>query len=168
MSDLLDRTFASLLAVAYAQGAWLVKWGGDAVLLLFQDEGHAGRACIAAVDMRRTMDEIGRLETSAGRIRLRMSMGVHSARFDVFLVGGSHLELIITGPDATATALAEAAADAGQVAVTTSTAELLPAGCVRQRPDGVLLLARSPGVRPAPARTQASTSGVDLGRCLAA
>ncbi|MCW2668876.1 MAG: tetratricopeptide repeat protein, partial [Frankiales bacterium] len=33
MSDLLDRTFDALLADAYSQGAWLVKWGGDAVLL---------------------------------------------------------------------------------------------------------------------------------------
>ena len=166
MSDLLDRTFDALLADAYSQGAWLVKWGGDAVLLLFQDEGHAARACTAAVAMRRTMDRVGRLQTSCGRVRLRVSTGVHSGRFDVFLVGGSHRELVITGPGATATALAEAAAAAGQVAVTTETAELLPPGCVRRRPDGQLLLTRSPGSPSRALRPAASTTGVDIGRCL--
>ena len=168
MSDLLDRTFDALLAVAYSQGAWLVKWGGDAVLLLFQDDGHAARACTAAVEMRRTMDRVGRLETSCGRVRLRVSTGVHSGHFDVFLVGGSHHELVITGPGATATALSEAAAAAGEVAVTAATAELLPQGCVAARPDGVLLLVRSPGSPPKPLRPATSADGVDLGMCLPA
>ena len=30
-----------------------------------------------------------------------MSVGVHSGSFDFFLVGGSHRELIVTGPRAT-------------------------------------------------------------------
>src|SRR5213082_2960016 len=45
MSDILNATFAALLDVAYANGAGLVKWGGDAVLLLFDGPEHAERAC---------------------------------------------------------------------------------------------------------------------------
>lgn len=44
MSDILDATFAALLDDAVAEGGDLVKWGGDAVLLLFQGTGHAPRA----------------------------------------------------------------------------------------------------------------------------
>src|SRR4051812_11091902 len=44
MSDILSATFAALLAEAQEDGADLVKWGGDAVLLLFQGDDHAQRA----------------------------------------------------------------------------------------------------------------------------
>ena len=54
MSDTLNATFAALLDVAYDDGADLVKWGGDAVLLLFQGPDHALRAARAAHRMRAT------------------------------------------------------------------------------------------------------------------
>src|SRR3954454_20985442 len=48
LSDLLSNTFADLLAESYEDGADLVKWGGDAMLLLFRGPGHAARAARAA------------------------------------------------------------------------------------------------------------------------
>jgi len=161
MTGLLDGTFAALLGVAYGYGAWLVKWGGDAVLLLFQGEGHAARACTAALEMRRTMDVVGRLRTSCGPVRLRVSTGVHTGSFDMFLVGSSHHELVITGPGATTTAEQEAAASAGQVAEP-GNGRTAPPGLVRRRDDGVLLLARSPGAARQTQRA-AGTGAVDLG-----
>ena len=38
MGDLLNSTFARLLVPAYDYGAALLKWGGDAVLLLFDGD----------------------------------------------------------------------------------------------------------------------------------
>src|SRR6476659_7554129 len=55
MSDILSATFAGLLTLARADGADLVKWGGDAVLLLFQGPDHAQRATRAAHRMRSTL-----------------------------------------------------------------------------------------------------------------
>ena len=49
MSDLLNSSFATLLEVAYGYGASLVKWGGDAVLLLFEGDDHAAQACRASL-----------------------------------------------------------------------------------------------------------------------
>ena len=48
VNDVLNSCFTDLLAVAYADGAGLIKWGGDAVLLLFHGEHHAERAGRAA------------------------------------------------------------------------------------------------------------------------
>ena len=45
VSQILNAAFASLLDVASGYGADLIKWGGDAVLLLFQGEEHAAAAC---------------------------------------------------------------------------------------------------------------------------
>src|SRR5437867_3606039 len=84
MNDVLDALFTELLAVAYDDGAGLVKWGGDAVLLLFDGEDHAPRACRAALNMQRTIKRIGKITTSVGQVRLRMSIGIHSGPFDFF------------------------------------------------------------------------------------
>src|SRR5215469_13408030 len=39
MADLINSTFEPLLAAAYSYGAGLIKWGGDATLLLFEGSG---------------------------------------------------------------------------------------------------------------------------------
>ena len=49
MNDVLNAIFTELLGVAYRDGAGLVKWGGDAVLLLYEGPDHASRACRAAM-----------------------------------------------------------------------------------------------------------------------
>src|SRR6185437_16941080 len=166
MSNLLDVTFAALLGVAYDYGAWLVKWGGDAVLLLFEGEQHAERACTAAHAMRRSLRQVGRLKTSVGEVTLRMSIGIHSGEFDFYLVGSLHRELVITGPGPTQTADMEAAASAGEIVVSRSTAAHLRARTLGDpRGDGVLL-ARSPGIAPNLQVRTRSLDGVDLESCL--
>ena len=42
--DLINACFTDLLADAYGRGGSLVKFGGDAMLLLFYNEGHTERA----------------------------------------------------------------------------------------------------------------------------
>ena len=49
ISDAIGASFATLLEVAYANGGGLLKFGGDALLLFFEGDGHAERACRAAV-----------------------------------------------------------------------------------------------------------------------
>ncbi len=127
MSDALDATFTQLLGEAHADGADLVKWGGDAVLLLFDGPAHAARAARAAFRMRARLRTVGRLTTSAGHARLRMSVGVHSGTFHFFLVGDPalHRELIVCGPDVSTVAEVEAQANAGQIALSPATCALL-------------------------------------------
>lgn len=148
MSDLLDAAFARLLEEAYAYGASLVKWGGDAVLLLFEGPEHALLACRAAHEMRATMRRIGRLRTSVGVVQLKMSVGIDSGSFDFFLVGRRHHELLVAGPAATTTAVMEQTADAGEIVVSATTAAQLPARLLgAPKGEGVLLRA-GPDVAP--------------------
>ena len=143
MSDLLDGSFATLLEEAYAYGASLVKWGGDAVLLLFEGPEHPLLASRAAYAMRSAMRRTGRLRTSVGIVQLRMSVGVHSGSFDFFLGGSRHHELVVAGPAASTTAVMEQTADAGEIVLSPQTAASLPARCLgAAKGDGVLL--RSP------------------------
>ena len=52
--DAINACFSALLADAYERGGSLLKFGGDAMLLWFAEEGHAVRACASASAMRRT------------------------------------------------------------------------------------------------------------------
>src|SRR4051812_34619476 len=130
LADAIGTCFASLLEVAYAEGGGLLKFGGDALLLLFDGEDHPARASRAAIRMRRRLRQVGRIETPRAAVQLRMTVGVHSGAVHVFVVGTSHRELLIAGPAATATLDAEEAARAGQVVVSGDTARQLPARCL--------------------------------------
>ena len=148
MSDALSATFTELLGEARADGADLLKWGGDAVLLLFTGHAHAARACRTAFRMRGRLRTVGRLTTSAGHARLRMSVGIHSGCFDLFVVGDPdvHRELVVCGPDITTLVGIEAVANAGQVAVGPATAALLDPALLGAPVDGDVgvLLRREP------------------------
>ena len=151
LSDILSSTFAALLAATRTEGADLVKWGGDAVLLFFDGPDHAGRAARATLAMRRTLYSVGKTRSSAGSVTLRMSVGIHSGAFDFFLIGDPavHRELIVSGPAASRTAELEGLATAGQIAISAETASVLPPYAVRASSSGTLLLRRAPaGRRP--------------------
>jgi class 3 adenylate cyclase/tetratricopeptide (TPR) repeat protein len=146
MSDVLNATFAALLSDARLHGADLVKWGGDAVLLLFRGPDHAVRAARSAHRMRATLRDRGRLSTATGA--LRMSVGVHSGDFDFFLVGDRdiHLELLISGPGASRTAELEAVAEAGQIALSDAACALVPPRILGDAVQGGRLLRSAPSL----------------------
>lgn len=128
LTDVLDRVFSSMIALAYERGAVQLKFGGDALLLLFTGPDHGPQAASAAVEMRAALREAARWTTSVGPLRLRMSVGIHSGTVHLFRVGASHLELLISGSVATVTTEMEATADAGEIVVSSVTRDLLPAG----------------------------------------
>src|SRR5215203_7232599 len=78
LSNLLDTVFGQMLMDAEDEGGDLLKWGGDALLLLFDGPDHARRAARAALGLQRALAKMGRAKTSIGRVRLRASAGVES------------------------------------------------------------------------------------------
>ncbi|HUA05762.1 MAG TPA: adenylate/guanylate cyclase domain-containing protein [Solirubrobacteraceae bacterium] len=146
--DLINACFTALLAEAYGRGGSLVKFGGDAMVLLFYDqtgdEQHAVRACCAAAAMRRRLRELGQVQVGDSKVVLRMSVGVHSGEYEMFVVGGSHRELLIGGPAATKIVGLEACASSGQILISSETARMLPRSCVGAEVGPGLALARSP------------------------
>src|SRR5947209_110962 len=109
LRDTLDPIFCALLDEAYLWGAGLLKWGGDAMLLLFEGAGHERRAARAAWEMQKTIDRVGRVRVGGARVVLSMSIGITTGTIDFFLVGSVHRELLVAGPVATRTAGLEGA-----------------------------------------------------------
>ncbi len=144
LTEAIGTCFVQLLAVAYANGGSLLKFGGDALLLLFAGADHAPRACRAAIGMRQKLREVGRLNVMGASVPLRMSVGVHSGRFHLFLVGDTHRELIVTGPAATETVAMEGIADANQIVVSEATAAARGPGLLGEAKGQGRLLRRPP------------------------
>ena len=145
VTEVLNESFTKLLAAAYDEAGYLLKFGGDALLLFFAGAEHAERGVRAAFNMRRALREVGRIRTSAGLVRLRMSVGVHSGDVHFFLAGESHLELIVAGPAVTRVVEMESAAAAGEVLVSEAAAARLPDALFGDARDGGRLLRRAPG-----------------------
>ena len=152
VTGVINVTFTRLLDVAYDFGGGLVKFGGDALLLFFDGEEHAPRAAAAAYGMRKALRELGRPQTSAGPVTLKMHVGLNTGRFHFFLVGESHRELIVTGPAATHTVLMEATAEAGDILLSASTVAALEPQLLGKAKGAGILLRACPRVasRPAP------------------
>jgi class 3 adenylate cyclase/tetratricopeptide (TPR) repeat protein len=167
LAEAIGSCFARLLAIAYGNGGGLLKFGGDALLLLFTGTDHALKGARAAVGMRRALREIGRLETSGGKVQLRMSVGLHSGIFHMFLVGDSHREFMVTGPGATQTATMEGTADAGEILVSPSTAALLPPRTVgNAKGPGFLLRSDPGGLTTEPPAVEIPAPGELIERCV--
>jgi class 3 adenylate cyclase/tetratricopeptide (TPR) repeat protein len=146
VTEVMNATFSALLEEAYALGGGLLKFGGDALLLLYQGDQHPARAARAAFEMRRTLRAIGRPRTSAGVVQLRMHAGIHTGRFQFFLVGDSHRELLVTGPAASRTVEMEAASEAGEILVSQETAAELDPSTLGDEKGGGRLLQAAPNV----------------------
>jgi class 3 adenylate cyclase/tetratricopeptide (TPR) repeat protein len=162
VSDLIGGCFSELLDIGYEYGAELLKWGGDAALIMFREPDSAVRASRAAWLMTRAMERIGHVRTSMGRVKLGISVGVHRGRFDFYLVGNRHRELVVTGPAASATARMEAIAESGEIVVSPATVAALPAQNVGDAKGAGVLLASAPEASTRPARTAPDVTGVDV------
>ena len=140
LTEVLNYVFGRMLAVAYDRGGSLLKFGGDALLLVFRGTDHPIQACSAAVEMQAALREASNYQTSAGRLHLRMSVGLHSGAVHLFRVGESHKELILTGPAASMTTEMEETAAAGEILISSATRAALPVGsATRKKGAGWLL-----------------------------
>jgi class 3 adenylate cyclase len=121
----LNRVFSEMLDIATGRGGDLLKFGGDALLLLFTGRGHCERAAASAFEMKKRLAVVGRIDTGSGRVILDMTVGVNTGNFDLFVCGDRHGELVVAGTDASGTVRAEESSDKGQITVTRAVAELL-------------------------------------------
>jgi class 3 adenylate cyclase/tetratricopeptide (TPR) repeat protein len=169
LTELLNRVFGTMLDLASARRGSMLKFGGDALLLLFIGDDHAMQAASAAVEMRAALHAATRVPLSVGRVQLRMSVGLHSGLVQLFRVGSAHHELLVTGPAATRTTQIEHAAAAGEILVSAELADRLPHTATRPGPSGVCRLRwRRAPVSPVGHAARRAVDTDALGACLPA
>jgi class 3 adenylate cyclase/tetratricopeptide (TPR) repeat protein len=138
--ETLSRVFAGMLDITANRGGQLLKFGGDALLVLFTGTDHARQAASAAVEMRQDLRRASEIPTSVGKLKLKISIGAHSGSFHLFLVGDRYRQLVVGGPDTTIAMNSESAAEAGQIVVSEAMAALLGRGSTKPRDDGELMV----------------------------
>lgn len=113
----LSGCFEGLIGIADRHGGDVLKFRGDALLILFSGDEHVQRACDAASDMQWFIENTAPAMSSVGAVELRMACGIWSGPCHFFLVEGTHLELVVAGPTATGAAQLEDAAGPGEIMV---------------------------------------------------
>ncbi len=131
MVNLLDAVFGPLLDLAADEGGDLLKFGGDAVLLLFDGDDHLQRALRASAAIHQSIGNRTDAHRAIGRVTLGMSMGLESGPVDLRLAGDLHPELIVSGATLDMTLAMETAAERGEVRIGPTATALLD----RARPD---------------------------------
>ena len=97
----INAQFEPLIEIAAGLGGDVLQFGGDALLIWYEGLQHERRAAASAWRMQRSLAEHGRVDTPAGAVRLRMSVGVASGEVTFALIGTTHRELLVLGPIAT-------------------------------------------------------------------
>lgn len=139
ITEIADTLFQGLIGAARNFGGDVIQFSGDALLIHFTGTGHAVRAAAAADRMQAFVRANGGLSTEVGRVRLRMSVGIHSGPATFVLLGRTQHMVLAVGPHVSTTCAMEKEADAGQVLVSHDTAALLPSGWVTPHGSGALL-----------------------------
>ncbi|OGO24665.1 MAG: hypothetical protein A2Z28_00980 [Chloroflexi bacterium RBG_16_51_9] len=126
LTNLMNEYFHMVLDIATSYGGANLKFGGDALLLLFQGGNHAKRAVATGLGMRRATQQFTfRLERS--RLRLNMTLGLLSDVFYFAVAGtpGQRMQHFILGEGVNRLARLQAAAVAGQFLVDEKSLNLL-------------------------------------------
>ncbi len=155
---LINTCFEALIGAAYGYGGEVIKFGGDALLVLFRGDGHEPRAANAGLAMQRALQTSG----AARRAGLTMTVGVGEGPFDCFLVGGGHRELLIIGERASRVIELEGAAGKGQTLASEAVAASLEPALVGDAHAGGLVIEGAPTLAPTTAADRRIPDGVSL------
>ncbi len=127
ITSLISRCFTALIDAAYDYGGEVLKFGGDALLVLFRGDDHELRVAAAAVAMQDAL----RKSRAAKEAKLTMTVGASEGPFDVFLVGSGPRDLLISGDRASKVIELEGEAGKGETLISAAIASALPASIDR-------------------------------------
>jgi adenylate cyclase len=116
VTGFLNDFLAAMIAVVEGHGGDLLYFGGDALLVLFQGEGHALVAAQAAMALQQAVRGFTRELPNIGLVSLRMRIGVESGQLALASVGDAEaLRYLVLGAPVNGVAVAEARAQGGEV-----------------------------------------------------
>jgi class 3 adenylate cyclase/tetratricopeptide (TPR) repeat protein len=167
MVEVLNRFFHRMLGIAAGWSGEQIKFGGDAMLLLFTSDSHAELAAACALEMQGAMKEFRAVRAGGETHSLKMRIGIHSGSFYLASVGNPDnlLHLMIVGPDVNMAAEVEPAAAPGKVAVSAQTVAALNGACrLTGIRDGLFTLGPFGEIPPRPVTASSSAWSADLER----
>ena len=131
ITRLLNHAFRQLIAALEAEGGDVVKFGGDAITVLFTGAEPLShllrRAYQAGNALQRVMQALNPLQSSIGPVELGLKVGIGGGDILAMQLGGmyQHWEYAIAGPGLTQATLAEGQAERGDVCISPEAQTLL-------------------------------------------
>jgi class 3 adenylate cyclase/tetratricopeptide (TPR) repeat protein len=134
ITHIVNAYFTAMVSILHQNGGALIKFGGDALLGLFEGRAEdtggqaqaARHAVQAALEMQRAMVQFAEVDTSTGCFELQMKVGLHTGRvFTAYVGTPSQMEYWVTGDNVNHTALAEESAQKGQIVISKATRQHL-------------------------------------------
>jgi class 3 adenylate cyclase len=134
LTSIINQYFHTMLDIAHRHGGTNLKFGGDALLVMFRGDNHAQQAVTAARAMQRATHKFTTFRVGNYRIRLNMTVGVHSGLFWSAVAGlpGRRMQHFILGPDASFAAKTQAKATAGELIISETTYNLTSGLCLTE------------------------------------
>jgi class 3 adenylate cyclase/tetratricopeptide (TPR) repeat protein len=134
LTDIINDYFHSMLDIATKNGGTNLKFGGDALLILFQGDNHAYRAVNAAIEMQRTTRKFAAYHAGRYRFHLNMTIGVHSGTFWSAVAGlpGQRMQHFILGEATSHLCEIESATSAGRLCISDATLSMLGELCITE------------------------------------
>lgn len=137
LTTILNQVFEALITTASSHGGQVVKFGGDALSLIWPCEpDHLAeavwRAVRAAFEMQAVMTDFGTVATSQGEFALRMKIGISAGELLEVHAGGVYdrWEYVLAGAPMADMASAENQAGVGEIVVDEPTWQLLDGHCM--------------------------------------
>jgi class 3 adenylate cyclase/tetratricopeptide (TPR) repeat protein len=143
---LVGDVLAVLIGEIEDRGGDILVFAGDALIALFDGDDSAARATRSAAAIRRWFATRGSIETSVGRVALRVSIGIASGPVDLVFAGDDERAVYVTGSTTSSMVAMERAAEAGDILLDQATAGTLePAWLGLAKGPGRLLRRTSSG-----------------------
>ena len=135
LAEIINRCFNPLLEIVFAWGGDVIKFGGDAFLVLFRGDDKSERALCCTVDLIDWISENGKIETPAGAFNLGIHAGISEGSIFSFIVGKTRKDHLFCGKTVENAYAAADVADLGQIALTREAAKNLKGSNLKEIND---------------------------------
>ncbi len=134
LTEFINTYFQLMLDISREYAGINLKFGGDALLLLFRGDNHAMRAVTAALGMKRVTRKYSNFKMGNNRFHIGMTIGIHSGNFWFAVAGipGVRMQDFILGQQTSYVAEVEAAATGSELLVSQATYDLLEGNIVSE------------------------------------
>lgn len=144
LAEIISECFDALIAEVLRHGGDVLRFGGDALFVMFpgRESVAVRRAAAAALAMQERLRARASIVVPGGRVRLRMSMAVHAGPVTFFVREGDHAEVLPLGSTVSEALRLESRAESGEVRLSPRAAAHLPDAALETVADGVRLARR--------------------------
>jgi class 3 adenylate cyclase/tetratricopeptide (TPR) repeat protein len=118
VTGFLNRIFGTMIQVILDHGGDLISFGGDAMLVFFNDRRHAHTAARAALALQQATHDYVETVPNIGAFPMHLHIGVESGAIDFFSAGLPHdLQYSVLGATVNSVVYAEGLAGPGEIVV---------------------------------------------------